>query len=173
MESWKNSERTHFHRLMHTVIFVFFFIFFCLLHPLRIMFSKFPAAISIFFPLTIAILNPREGEREKERRIAMPVVVAIVVVCYLYCPAWLHLLFHHHHFYFVLFWFLRFFFTPSCGALEALFHLSSELFFGRTQATLQFALHLKRRHSRLRRDAWWCHLDVPHFLAINDNRSCS
>lgn len=31
------------------------------------MFSKFPAAISIFFPLAIAILNPQEGEREKDK----------------------------------------------------------------------------------------------------------
>lgn len=131
--------------IMHTVISRSF----CLLHPLRIMFENSQQQFPYFFSYNF--LDPRERQREREKSDAScSCKCCCCCCCYLLSclvassfPSSFLLCFVSG---FVFFFFI---FTPSCGALEALFHLSSELFFGRTQAALQFALHLKSRHSRL------------------------
>lgn len=136
----------HFHRLMHTVISRSF----CLRHPLRIMFENSQQQFLYFSSYNF--LDPRERQRDEREKSDASCSCNFCCCCYLLSclvassfPSSFLLCFVSG---FVVFFFF-FIFTPSCGALEALFHLSSELFFGRTQAALQFALHLKSRHSRL------------------------
>lgn len=135
----------HFHRLMHTVISRSF----CLRHPLRIMFENSQQQF-LYFSSYNFWTHGKGREKEKSE---VSCSCNCCCCCYLLSclvassfPSSFLLCFVSGFFFF-------FIFTPSCGVLEALFHLSSELFFGRTQAALQFALHLKSRHSRLQRDA--------------------